>query len=140
MKEKELRTIVRKIILESDNVISMDRFQKGRIGIVALPKPSDIENLLSTLTSTLSSLTELEEKLLEIDSFITEGKSNLEGLISIFDMYKNTRNPLSDLSLEAIKVLVGEAEAVKSGCNQINPLIEELQEDIEEINTSLSTD
>lgn len=140
MKEKELRTIVRKIVLESDNVISIDRFQKGRAGVVALPKPSDIENLMATLTSTLASLTELEEKLLEIDSFITEGKSNLEGLISVFDMHKNTRNPLSDLSLEAINVLVDEAEAVKAGCSQINPLVEELQEDLEEISKTLSID
>ena len=171
MKEKELRLIVRKILLESGDVISMDRFKKGRPGGIVLPEQDDIDSLYSVFTGARESLNKLEKlsssALDIVKSYIPKVRSNLEDIIEICDMSKGGRNQLSDISLEAIKLLIDEAQLIEAGCDQIcdrldtinslssvnisginklissktketDALIEELIENIKEINDTLS--
>lgn len=129
MRRKELKSLVKKILAESnDNVFQLR--PKGSLS-TALASSDDIRYAIERANAYLSDLEVLENRLIELDVLIQLSKESASNFLA-------AQGALREMRAEALDFVINEISESKDNIEEVNKALDVFEESAKEVNSTLA--
>lgn len=128
MRKKELKSLVKKILAESDDNVLQLR-PKG-FSNTALATADDIRYAIEKANAYLSDLEVLENRLIELDVLIQLSKEGASNFLA-------AQGALREMRAEALDFVIDEISESKDNIEEVNKALDVFEESAKEVNSTL---
>ena len=129
MRKKELKSLVKKILAESDDNVFQLR-PKG-FSNTALATADDMRYAIERANAYLSDLEVLENRLLELDVLIQLSKESASNFLT-------AQGALREMRAEALDFVINEISESKDNIEEVNKALDIFEESAKEVNSTLT--
>lgn len=129
MRKKELKSLVKKILAESDDNVFQLR-PKG-FSNTALATADDMRYAIERANAYLSDLEVLENRLLELDVLIQLSKESASNFLA-------AQGALREMRAEALDFVINEISESKDNIEEVNKALDIFEESAKEVNSTLT--
>lgn len=128
MRRRELKSLVKKILAESDDNVFQLR-PKG-FSNTALATADDIRYAIEKANAYLSDLEVLENRLIELDVLIQLSKESASNFLA-------AQGALREMRAEALDFVIDEISESKDNIEEVNKALDNFEESAKEVNSTL---
>lgn len=129
MRRKELKSLVKKILAESnDNVFQLR--PRGSLS-TALASADDMRYAIERANAYLSDLEVLENRLIELDVLIQLSKESASNFLA-------AQGALREMRAEALDFVINEISESKDNIEEVNKALDIFEESAKEVNSTLT--